>query len=106
MDIGISFPFVPFSGGKNGGSCSEICGDGISLGRMQCDDGNIIDGDGCSSSCSIETGFTCENDGYLSRSICKDIKGPSFTIESFSQAKTLVLHSDQETFTHKTYLTD
>ena len=25
----------------------------------QCDDGNIISGDGCNSSCQIEPGYTC-----------------------------------------------
>jgi cysteine-rich repeat protein len=33
-------------------TCSEICGDGINLG-LPCDDGNLNDGDGCSSICSI-----------------------------------------------------
>ena len=34
------------------GNCAEICGDGLNLGQLQCDDGNNIDGDGCSSSCT------------------------------------------------------
>ena len=25
----------------------------------QCDDGNLIDEDGCSSSCTVETGYLC-----------------------------------------------
>ena len=25
-----------------------------------CDDGNMLDGDGCSSSCAVETGWVCE----------------------------------------------
>ncbi|MCX6764453.1 MAG: VWA domain-containing protein [Candidatus Nealsonbacteria bacterium] len=32
----------------------SYCGDGILNGDEQCDDGNIIDGDGCSASCTIE----------------------------------------------------
>jgi len=63
-----------------GGACSTqciaaFCGDGIifdatSGGTEQCDDGNAADGDGCSSSCLVETvsGFDCgfgttEDDG-------------------------------------------
>ena len=40
------------------------CGDGLreTSGSKQeaCDDGNTVDGDGCSSTCSIESGFQCE----------------------------------------------
>jgi len=28
---------------------------------MECDDGNIYDGDGCSSACEIENGYRCFN---------------------------------------------
>jgi cysteine-rich repeat protein len=35
-----------------GSVCKEICGDGY-LFVLACDDGNLVDGDGCSSSCSI-----------------------------------------------------
>ncbi len=44
-------------------TCSDeplpICGDGLlDIGEV-CDDGNMGDGDGCSSSCQVETGFIC-----------------------------------------------
>ena len=32
--------------------CVEICGDGVAL-EVECDDGNIINGDGCSDKCTI-----------------------------------------------------
>lgn len=32
-----------------------VCGDGIIQGSEQCDDGNNVDGDGCSSSCKLES---------------------------------------------------
>lgn len=42
--------------------CTTVCGDGIVMSfAEQCDDGNTISGDGCSSSCIIETFFTCSN---------------------------------------------
>ena len=34
---------------------SAVCGDGIKEGNEQCDDGNTNSGDGCSSTCQIET---------------------------------------------------
>lgn len=36
------------------GTCTDVCGDGITPltpGAYLCDDGNNIDGDGCSSDC-------------------------------------------------------
>ena len=40
---------------------AAMCGDGVintTAGEV-CDDGNTMDGDGCSSTCAVETGFTC-----------------------------------------------
>jgi cysteine-rich repeat protein len=36
-----------------------LCGDGLPAAEEACDDGNLIDGDGCSSICSIEEGWDC-----------------------------------------------
>ncbi|MCX6750789.1 MAG: DUF4215 domain-containing protein [Candidatus Pacearchaeota archaeon] len=36
------------------GICSPSCGNGIKEGLEQCDDGNTLSGDGCSSNCKIE----------------------------------------------------
>jgi cysteine-rich repeat protein len=36
------------------GECAEVCGDGKDLGMNECEDGNSLDGDGCSSICKIE----------------------------------------------------
>lgn len=44
------------------GFCKEICGDGINKGQVECDDGNIIDGDGCNINCEIEIGWECEGE--------------------------------------------
>jgi cysteine-rich repeat protein len=38
------------------------CGDGLITGAEECDDGNAISEDGCSSLCDIETGWDCDND--------------------------------------------
>ena len=44
-------------------ACSTACGDGNKddLDGETCDDGNAVDGDGCSSTCQLEEGFTCED---------------------------------------------
>ncbi|HRE88910.1 MAG TPA: TonB-dependent receptor, partial [Myxococcota bacterium] len=42
-----------------GGSCSAICGDRLIRIGEQCDDGNVDDNDGCSSTCVREAGYTC-----------------------------------------------
>jgi cysteine-rich repeat protein len=37
----------------------NICGDELTNGMEECDDGNLIDGDGCSSICVLEDGWDC-----------------------------------------------
>ncbi len=60
-------PPVPFDGCSatctaepscSTGQCASTCGDGLVIGE-DCDDGNTRDGDGCSSKCKVEAGFTC-----------------------------------------------
>jgi cysteine-rich repeat protein len=53
----------------NTSTCQEICGDGI-LFVLPCDDGNNVNGDGCSSTCHIEPGYTCSGGSSTSRSVC------------------------------------
>ena len=45
--------------------CIEICGDGVDHHFYQCDDGNKASGDGCSSACQIETGWSCTDNANL-----------------------------------------
>jgi len=40
-------------------ACAATCGDGMKMGKEECDDGNLADGDGCSSTCTKEAGFSC-----------------------------------------------
>jgi cysteine-rich repeat protein len=42
-----------------GGACTAICGDGLIVGDEACDDGGLVDGDGCSARCRLESGFVC-----------------------------------------------
>jgi cysteine-rich repeat protein len=39
--------------------CGPKCGDGMRTENEECDDGNLLNRDGCSSTCKIETGFVC-----------------------------------------------
>ncbi len=39
-------------------TCSHTCGDNFIVGTEECEDGNTVSGDGCSSSCMKEAGFT------------------------------------------------
>jgi len=41
------------------GACKSACGDGQRFSDELCDDGNTFNGDGCSSTCTIEPGFSC-----------------------------------------------
>lgn len=46
------------------------CGDKLILLPEECDDGNKVSGDGCSASCTYETGFEC--DRYAQPTTCKE----------------------------------
>lgn len=50
------------------------CGNTVvdSLIGESCDDGNIVAGDGCSDSCQVEVGYSCETDGQPCFSTCGD----------------------------------
>lgn len=61
-----------------------VCGDSFTSAGEQCDDGNTSNGDGCSSSCAIETGFSCSNppDGP---SVCAPIQCGNGFVETGEQ---------------------
>ncbi len=44
----------------------SVCGDAAVAEGEQCDDGNVLPGDGCSSECAIECGWKCEVSCYFS----------------------------------------
>jgi cysteine-rich repeat protein len=46
-------------GNGNNGTCGLECGDGILQPGEPCDDGDQSSGDGCSSQCAVEPGWTC-----------------------------------------------
>ncbi|XP_055739245.1 pappalysin-2-like isoform X1 [Salvelinus fontinalis] len=44
---------------------AAYCGDGLLQGTEDCDDGNLLDGDGCSKKCHMESGFNCNGEPSL-----------------------------------------
>ena len=65
---GGAFPDVITAYEIEAGTCGvggegPICGNGILEGSEICDDGNLIDGDGCSAVCTIEEPVCPDNDG-------------------------------------------
>lgn len=48
----------------------EVCGDGKASANEMCDDGNKDSGDGCSSACNMEPGFTCSAGKIGERTVC------------------------------------
>ncbi|MBU0661509.1 DUF4215 domain-containing protein, partial [Patescibacteria group bacterium] len=42
-----------------GGMCASICGDGLVEDAEACDDGDTDPDDGCSSTCTVEAGYSC-----------------------------------------------
>ena len=69
--------------------CSpDICGNGLrNTLAEECDDGNLIDGDGCSSVCKIEEelGWKCSGGGLKSRDNCFTICGDGFLVQSLEE---------------------
>lgn len=60
-------------------ACIEICGDGL-LFELECDDGNNVDGDGCSERCTIEKDYRCKNGSATTPSICGYAESLEFTL--------------------------
>lgn len=56
-------------------TCAEpppVCGNGVKTGSETCDDGNTFAGDGCSTSCSVESGYACTGSPSTCDTVCGD----------------------------------
>ncbi|EGD72808.1 hypothetical protein PTSG_04535 [Salpingoeca rosetta] len=66
--------------------CTMRCGDRFrvhtALAQEECDDGNLRDGDGCSSTCTIEEGYMCIDHGLVS--VCTGICGDGLKVPADS----------------------
>ncbi|CAD8128680.1 unnamed protein product [Paramecium sonneborni] len=67
--------------------CVNQCGNGwLDLEYEQCDDGNLIGGDGCTFYCFEEDSYQCQNtEGSMS--LCSYILGPKFMLNRLSSEK-------------------
>ena len=52
------------------GCYEKSCGNGILNNDEDCDDGNILSGDGCSKQCKSEYSYICIQDSRLFKSVC------------------------------------
>ncbi|MDD4628963.1 MAG: DUF4215 domain-containing protein, partial [Candidatus Peribacteraceae bacterium] len=52
--------------------CTTVCGDGVIVGREQCDDRNRLNGDGCTATCTVERGYVCNGTPSLCIPVCGD----------------------------------
>lgn len=60
--------------------CLPTCGDARQVTEEGCDDGNIVNGDGCSSTCVTQTNWICIGGSPTNRSICY-VYDPSMTMQ-------------------------
>jgi cysteine-rich repeat protein len=52
--------------------CTTTCGDGIVAGAEACDDDDTDVGDGCSDTCTLESGWTCSGEPSVCATTCGD----------------------------------
>ncbi len=57
-------------GGGDGDAQVALCGDGRLAAEEACDDGNRLDGDGCSPDCQVEPGWECAGEPSECVSLC------------------------------------
>ena len=53
-------------------SCQYVCGDGVVVAGEQCDDGNLVPTDGCSADCHVEIGWMCAGSPSTCQTTCGD----------------------------------
>ena len=59
----------------------------------ECDDNNRDDGDGCSSTCSIEYGFACEQG-----KTCREVIPPQLSLVRVDEPNVMILEFDEPVF--------
>jgi fibro-slime domain-containing protein len=81
-----------------GGACNTSCGDGILLATDtdECDDGNTVSGDGCSATCKVEAGYSCEKKQVTKTSLILPIVLRDF--RAWNGGKQTNGHPDFETY--------
>ncbi len=76
--------------------CLEICGDGYNFGMVECDDGNLIDDDGCNSKCFVEPGWNCTGGSPLMSDACVYVKNPTPSLKMVNLQNQIFITFDYE----------
>ena len=69
------------------GQCLEVCGDGLKTDH-ECDDHNLINGDGCDVSCQVEDSWECTQQPN-GTDTCLPSAGPDCQIHSLDEEAVL-----------------
>jgi cysteine-rich repeat protein len=76
LEIPISLAVPEWTGCGVGAVCVEVCGAlSHDFYSYECDDGNNLDGDGCSATCMIEYGYNCTGGSPMDNDVCFEICG-------------------------------
>ena len=89
--------------------CVDICGDGARYNHimasslsyyLECDDGNLIDGDGCSSDCKLEPNYRCTGGSFDSPDKCEFMNILEGMITTVNEAELIFMieFNDQITY--------
>ena len=66
-------------------TCTEVCGDSINYEQgTKCDDGNLRNNDGCSNTCTIETGYKCRFTTTTTKDTCYEICGDNYDFGTYA----------------------
>ena len=65
------------------------------MGILDCDDGNDIDGDGCSSQCQIESDFKCEGGSTDTKDVCYNNRPPEL-LHSINEENVVMITFSKE----------
>ena len=78
---------------ENDDTCFPKCGDGFRHQLEICDDGNMVNGDGCSDLCNVENGYICTGGSPYTKDICSCI--PTISSAEYNDARwsTIIFHS-------------
>ena len=76
--------------------CVEICGDGFNFGMVDCDDGNLVNDDGCNSKCFVEKGWACTGGSRFMPDTCKDVQPPTPKISLINKQNQIYISFDEE----------
>lgn len=81
-----------------------VCGDGLRTSNEECDDGNDVPADGCTS-CEVESNYLCDSP-YNSTSTCNVTPEPPITTDAASTSSDVTLSTTTRTDTPTTDDTD